>query len=68
MTQIEPLSAINKVKFALTREPIEGRLLSELVGLSIEDTYGALVFLHERDMALISRMAKTGAINGWIAP
>ena len=60
------LDAINRVKFALTYEPIEGKLLAELVGLSVEECYEALVWLYERDLALISRMAKTGAINGWI--
>ncbi len=61
------LDTINKAKFALHQtQPIEGRLLAELIGASIEECYSALVWLYDRQLALISRQEKTGRINGWI--
>lgn len=61
------LDAINKVKYLLDREPIEGALLAEQAGLSIEQCYEALVWLYTRGLALISRRERDGKINGWIA-
>ena len=61
------LDAINKVKLLLDSEPIEGRLLAEQAGLTVEACYEALVWLYSRDLALIARAARTGAIKGWVA-
>ena len=61
------LDAINKVKLLLDSEPIEGRLLAEQAGLTVEECYEALVWLYSRDLALIARAARTGAIRGWVA-
>lgn len=61
------LDSISKVRRLLDSEPIEGRLLAEQAGLTVEQCYAALVWLYDRGLALISRQARTGKINGWIA-
>lgn len=58
---------ISKVEQALGELPIEGRELAARIGLKHEEAYQALVWLYENDLAYISRTARTGKINGWVA-
>lgn len=59
------LNPIDAVMLALTNEPMPAEEIAKRANLSRNQTYQALVRLHDAGMAFMAQEAETRRIEGW---